>query len=210
MEYYGKILCISMADLTRDDRPVALPNGTADYGGSRQLGGMHPSMLSREELAPIMSESCYKQLIHRGKIKVVRKGVGRGVSALVAVESLPDKYKELVTLKYGNMETEMIRNWFGSHWEIDSEAQSWYSLYRLPSGKPLDPEQQKEYALNASAIKAVIRLLNDVRMRRAVMQGRRVMWEEMSGAISFYPAHVGESVQEKGDGIPGEELRVAY
>ena len=98
MEYYGKILCISMADLTRDDRPVVRPNGIADYSKSRQLNGMHPSMLSREELAPIMSESCYKQLIHRKKVRVVRKGIGRGVSALVSVESLPEKYRELVTL----------------------------------------------------------------------------------------------------------------
>lgn len=194
MEYYGKILCISMADLTRDDRPVVRPNGIADYSKSRQLNGMHPSMLSREELAPIMSESCYKQLIHRKKVKVVRKGIGRGVSALVSVESLPEKYKELVTQKYGNMETEMLRNWFGSHWEVDPEAQSWYSLHRLPSGKPLESEQQKEYTLNASAIKAVIRLLNDVRMKRAVMQGSRVMWEEMSGAISFYQKEFGHTL----------------
>lgn len=40
-----------------------------------------------------MSESCYKQLVYRKKIKVVRKGIGRGVTALVSVESLPDKYK---------------------------------------------------------------------------------------------------------------------
>lgn len=124
----------------------------------------------------------------------MRKGIGRGVSALVSVESLPEKYKELVTQKYGNMETEMLRNWFGSHWEVDPEAQSWYSLYRLPSGKPLEPEQQKEYTLNASAIKAVIRLLNDVRMKRAVMQGSRVMWEEMSGAISFYQKEFGHTL----------------
>lgn len=67
MEYYGKILCISKDDLTKDDRPVQLADGTADYGNSRGRNGMHPSMSSREELAPIMTVSCYKQLVYRKK-----------------------------------------------------------------------------------------------------------------------------------------------
>lgn len=194
MEYYGKILCISKNDLTRDDRPVRLLNGTADYSQSRELNGLHPSMMSSDELAPIMSGSCYDQLAHRGKIRVVRKGVGRGVTALVSVESLPEKYKALVKQKYGNMETEALRNWFASHWEIDAAARSWYSLYRLPSGKPLEPEQQQEYTLNASTLQAVVKLLNDTRMKRAVMQGSRVKWEEMSGAISFYQKEFGHTL----------------
>ena len=55
MEYYGKILCISYKDLTYDDRPVIREDGKADYSKSRALRGHHPSMLSMEELAPIMS-----------------------------------------------------------------------------------------------------------------------------------------------------------
>ena len=179
MEYYGKILCISKDDLTRDDRPVQLANGTADYGNSRELNGVHPSMLSREELAPIMSESCYKLLAYRGKLQVVRKGIGRGVTALVSVDSLPDKYKKLVEQKYGSMDVEILRNWFASHWEVDDAARSFYSRFRLPSGKPLEPEQQQEYTLNASALQSVIRLMNDVKMKRAVMQGNKIRWEEI-------------------------------
>lgn len=194
MEYYGKILCISKNELTRDDRPVRLPNGQADYSHSVCVGEVHPSMCSREELAPIMGESCYKLLVYRNKITVVRKGIGRGVSALVAVESLPEKYKTLVKQKYGNMDTEALRNWFASHWEIDTAARSWYSLYRLPSGKPLEPAQQQEYTLNASTLQTVVRLMNDTRMKRAVMQGSRVRWEEMSGAISFYQKEFGHTL----------------
>lgn len=194
MEYYGKILCISKDDLTRDDRPVQLANGTADYGNSRELNGVHPSMLSREELAPIMSESCYKLLAYRGKLQVVRKGIGRGVTALVSVDSLPDKYKKLVEQKYGSMDVEILRNWFASHWEVDDAARSFYSRFRLPSGKPLEPEQQQEYTLNASALQSVIRLMNDVKMKRAVMQGSKIRWEEMAGAISFFQKEFGHSL----------------
>ena len=194
MEYYGKILCISKDDLTRDDRPIVGANGYADYSRSKIDSPLHPSMMSREELAPIMSSSCYDQLAYRKKILVVRKGIGRGVTALVSVESLPEKYKKMVKEKYGDMDTEALRNWFSQHWEIDANARSWYSLFRLPSGDSLKPEQQQEYTLNASALQAVVRLLNDTKMKRAVMQGSRVRWEEMSGAISFYQKEFGHTL----------------
>ena len=124
MEYYGKILCISKDDLTRDDRPLL---------GDYQLDATK---------APIMTDDCFKQLKHRKKLLVVRKGIGRGVTALVSVDSLPDKYKKLVEQKYGSMDVEILRNWFASHWEVDDAARSFYSRHRLASGKPLEPEQQ--------------------------------------------------------------------
>ena len=127
MEYYGKILCISKDDLTRDDRPLL-----EDY----QLDVTK---------APIMTVSCFDQLAYRKRIQVVCKGIGRGVKSLVSVDSLPDKYKKLVEQKYGSMDVEILRNWFASHWEVDDAARSFYSRFRLPSGKPLEPEQQQEY-----------------------------------------------------------------
>ena len=87
MEYYGKILCISAKDLTYDDRPVII-DGKADYSRSRTLKGVHPSMLQKEELAPIMTEANYKQLKKRGKINVVRPGKGLGSYAPVSYTHL--------------------------------------------------------------------------------------------------------------------------
>lgn len=176
MEYYGKILCISKDDLTRDDRALV---GTYKIDVTK---------------APIMSYECYKSLLRRKKMKVVRKGVGRGVTALVSVDSLPDKYKKLVKQKYGSMDVEILRNWFASHWEVDANARSFYSRYRLASGKPLEPEQQQEYTLNASALQSVIRLMNDVKMKRAVMQNNKIRWEEMTGAISFFQEEFGHNL----------------
>ena len=66
MEYYGKILCISKDDLTRDDRP---DNNTEN-----------------EYLAPIMTISCFDVMVYRKKLLVVRKGIGRGVTALVSIQ----------------------------------------------------------------------------------------------------------------------------
>ena len=193
MEYYGKILCISKDDLTRDDRPI-VTNGLADYSNCNWNGNIHPSMIEQEKLAPIMSEGCYKKMVQRNRRMVARKGIGRGVTALIIVDNLPEKYKRMVKEKYGSMETEALRNWFASHWEVDANARSWYSTYRLPSGDMLKLEQQQEYTLNASALQAVVRLLNDTKMKRAVMQGSRVRWEEMSGAISFYQKEFGHTL----------------
>lgn len=144
----------------------------------------------------VMSESCYKQLAHRGRLTVVRRGVGRGVSALVAVESLPDRYKDMVKQRYGTMEADVLRRWLSDHWEIDQAAQSWYSTYRTDEGYPLTDAQQQEYTLNASVLQTVCRLLDDTRMKRAVMQGGCVRWDEMTTAIAFYREEFGHTLPE--------------
>ena len=95
MEYYGKILCISHHDLTYDDRPTVV-DGKADYSRSRALKGLHPSMLSEEELAPIMSEPNYKQLSARGQINIVRQGKGKGNYALVEIATIPLRFQEKI------------------------------------------------------------------------------------------------------------------
>lgn len=176
MEYYGKILCISKEDLTRDDRPTV---------GGYQIDDIKAS---------IMSVSCYDQLAYRKKIRVVRKGVGRGVTALVAVDSLPEKYRKKVEEKYGNMRLEILRHWFSVHWIVDDAARTFYTRKSIVLGENFDLEKQQECVLNASAIQAVLRLMDDVKMKRAVMQGERLCWEEMAGAINFYQAEFGHTL----------------
>ena len=92
MEDVGQILCISHHDLTYDDRPV-IRDGMADYSRSRALKGTHPSMLSEEELAPVMSDSNYKQLAARGQINVIRNGRGMGGYALVEIATMPMRFQ---------------------------------------------------------------------------------------------------------------------
>ena len=112
MEYYGKILCISYNDLIYDDRPVMV-NGKADYSRSRTLKGVHPSTLSEEELAPILSVPNYKKLAAKKEINVVRPGKGLGSYALVEIATMPLRFQERIKLKYGDMKEDVIRNWLG-------------------------------------------------------------------------------------------------
>ena len=193
MEYYGKILCISYNDLTYDDRPVMV-NGKADYSRSRTLKGVHPSTLSEEELAPILSVPNYKKLAAKKEINVVRPGKGLGSYALVEIATMPLRFQERIKLKYGDMKEDVIRNWLGSHYHIDAKARDFYTRFRFDNGDTLPPEHIQEYTVNASVIEAVMRAMEDATFMRKAMKVGPVNWGELAGAISYYQAEFGHTL----------------
>lgn len=193
MEYYGKILCISYNDLTYDDRPVMV-NGKADYSRSRTLKGVHPSTLSEEELAPIMSIPNYKKLAAKEKINVVRSGRGLGGYVLVEIATMPLRFQERIKLKYGDMKEDVIRNWLGSHYHIDAKAREFYTRFRFDNGDALPPEHIQEYTVNASVIEAVMRAMEDATFMRKAMKAGPVNWGELAGAISYCQAEFGHTL----------------
>lgn len=193
MEYYGKILCISYNDLTYDDRPEMV-NGKADYSRSRTLKGVHPSTLSEEELAPIMSIPNYKKLAAKEKINVVRSGRGLGGYVLVEIATMPLRFQERIKLKYGDMKEDVIRNWLGSHYHIDAKAREFYTRFRFDNGDTLPPEHIQEYTVNASVIEAVMRAMEDATFMRKAMKAGPVNWGELAGAISYYQAEFGHTL----------------
>ena len=193
MEYYGKILCISYHDLVYDDRP-SIKDGKADYSQSRALKGVHPSMLSEEELAPVMSEANYKWLKREGKINVVRQGKGLGNYALVEIATLPTRFRERIREKYGDLEAEILKNWFGTHFHVDAKAREFYTKFRFENGESLPPERIQEYTVNASVIEAVLAVMADRVLMRKAMKGGPVNWGEMCGAISYYQSEFGHTL----------------
>lgn len=193
MEYYGKILCISYNDLTYDDRPVMV-NGKADYSRSRTLKGVHPSTLSEEELAPILSVPNYKKLAAKKEINVVRPGKGLGSYALVEIATMPLRFQERIKLKYGDMKEDIIRNWLGSHYHIDAKAREFYTRFRFDNGDALPPEHIQEYTVNASVIEAVMRAMEDATFMRKAMKAGPVNRGELAGAISYYQAEFGHTL----------------
>lgn len=194
MEYYGKILCISYKDLTYDDRPVIREDGKADYSKSRALRGHHPSMLSMEELAPIMSVPNYKKLAARKEIDVVRQGKGLGSYALIEIATMPLRFQERIKLKYGEMKENILRNWFIGHYHIDAKAREFYTRFRFDNGDALPPEHIQEYTVNASVIEAVLRAMDDATFMRKAMKAGPVNWGELAGAISYYQAEFGHTL----------------
>lgn len=194
MEYYGKILCISYKDLTYDDRPVIREDGKADYSKSRALRGHHPSMLSMEELAPIMSVPNYKKLAARKEINVVRQGKGLGSYALIEIATMPLRFQERIKLKYGEMKEDILRNWFIGHYHIDAKAREFYTRFRFDNGDTLPPEHIQEYTVNASVIEAVLRAMDDATFMRKAMKAGPVNWGELAGAFSYYQAEFGHTL----------------
>ncbi len=186
-------MCISYNDLTYDDRPV-LVNGKADYSRSRTLKGVHPSTLSEEELAPILSVPNYKKLAAKKEINVVRPGKGLGSYALVEIATMPLRFQERIKLKYGDMKEDVIRNWLGSHYHIDAKAREFYTRFRFDNGDALPPEHIQEYTVNASVIEAVMRAMEDATFMRKAMKAGPVNWGELAGAISYYQAEFGHTL----------------
>lgn len=186
-------MCISYNDLTYDDRPVMV-NGKADYSRSRTLKGVHPSTLSEEELAPIMSIPNYKKLAAKEKINVVRSGRGLGGYVLVEIATMPLRFQERIKLKYGDMKEDVIRNWLGSHYHIDAKAREFYTRFRFDNGDALPPEHIQEYTVNASVIEAVMRAMEDATFMRKAMKAEPVNWGELAGAISYYQAEFGHTL----------------
>ena len=187
-------MCISYKDLTYDDRPVIREDGKADYSKSRALRGHHPSMLSMEELAPIMSVPNYKKLAARKEINVVRQGKGLGSYALIEIATMPLRFQERIKLKYGDMKEDVIRNWLGSHYHIDAKARDFYTRFRFDNGDTLPPEHIQEYTVNASVIEAVMRAMEDTTFMRKAMKAGPVNWGELAGAISYYQAEFGHTL----------------
>ena len=187
-------MCISYKDLTYDDRPVIREDGKADYSKSRALRGHHPSMLSMEELAPIMSVPNYKKLAARKEINVVRQGKGLGSYALIEIATMPLRFQERIKLKYGDMKEDVIRNWLGSHYHIDAKAREFYTRFRFDNGDTLPPEHIQEYTVNASVIEAVMRAMEDATFMRKAMKAGPVNWGELAGAISYYQAEFGHTL----------------
>lgn len=186
-------MCISYNDLTYDDRPVMV-NGKADYSRSRTLKGVHPSTLSEEELAPILSVPNYKKLAAKKEINVVRPGKGLGSYALVEIATMPLRFQERIKLKYGDTKEDVIRNWLGSHYHIDAKARDFYTRFRFDNGDTLPPEHIQEYTVNASVIEAVMRAMEDATFMRKAMKAGPVNWGELAGAISYYQAEFGHTL----------------
>lgn len=178
MEYYEKKVCISVDELTRDDRTITDQSDC---------------------LAPIVSYDYYKVLVRRGRIKVARQGKGKGNYALIEYESLSDDLKWRVKEKYGHDVVALCVRCedFAKAYELDVEARQYYSEYRFADGGILPLKAQEEYTTNASVLKAIIYLHGRKKQKRKMMQGSvRTNWAEMLDAVRYYKAETGHTLPE--------------
>lgn len=131
----------------------------------------------------VMTAACYRQLAHRGSIEVVRKGGGLGNIAMVAVDSLPDRYKEKVeTLFPGGMQ-ERLKGWICSNYERDQAAVAWYHD-KGKTGIDLPEEKVNEYVVNASVLNCCIQLYERATTAQKLFGGK-YNWDQMGSVLEI-------------------------
>lgn len=129
----------------------------------------------------IMTASNYNNLTYRKKVKVVRHGGGaNGCCALIAIDSLPTKYKEAVEKMYPGDEVR-IKTWVLSNYEIDQAAIAFFHD-RSKTGIDLDEKKKREYITNASVLNCCIKLYERARDSQRLFGGK-YNWDMMTKTI---------------------------
>lgn len=141
----------------------------------------------------IVSVANYKQLAARGRIDVVRHGGGAsGCCALIAIDSLPSKYKEAVEKKYPGGDELRIKTWMLSNYELDQAAVAFYHD-RKQTGIDLDEKKKREYIINASVLNCCIKLYERARDSQRLFGGR-YNWDMMAKTIETLREELGHTL----------------
>lgn len=133
MEYYNKMICVTVDELTQE------------YDGQR-----------------VMTASNYKQLCARKRLFIARKAGGFGVYALIMYSSLPDRFRARFEAIHGNPEQILEQQKMEKKvLKIDKDARDFYMSHILPNGKTLVDTKVEEYTINASVLGLVLTALNE-------------------------------------------------
>lgn len=146
----------------------------------------------------IMTEPNYKLMAWRRRFEVARQGKGLGNYALIVVESLPTKYKELVDEMFPDAGNVRLAGWVRDNYEQDHEAVRFFFDKRR-SGVELPADKANEYVVNASVLNCCIKLYNRASTAQKLMGGK-YNWDKMAAVI--------ESLREQyGHTLPTSTLR---
>ena len=101
-----------------------------------------------------ITESCYRNWVNRGRIKVVRRGGGAaGNCALVALNSLPTECLERVKEDNPGGTEQALRHWILSNYVLDQAAVAYFLDWAShSSSNRATDELARKYAVNASCL----------------------------------------------------------
>lgn len=126
----------------------------------------------------------YKQLCHRGHIKVARRAC-YGTPALVDFDSLPLRYRQLYISRLGDPYRIMKDNFISSYIVRDPNAYTYYRSYRLDDGRSLPDDKIEEYIINAEILSAVNKIVNDRKaIRKALSGSNKGIWENIATTVA--------------------------
>ena len=134
----------------------------------------------------IISEGNYKKLCSTGKIQKMSVG-GNGRIALVAYESIPERFKTKIKEIAGDPYEQVRYVVLADYIVYDLDAEKFYKAYLLDDGTPLPEEKQKEYTHQATIFNAVNHVATNVVVQRK-FGGKAKMWSKMLEAIQNLPS----------------------
>ena len=132
----------------------------------------------------VMSKIEYDNLSHHSKdIQVVRRAC-RNTPALVAYDSLPDRFKKAIIEKVGDPRQAAKHNVLEGLVEHSAEATRWFEDFTLADGRHLPMDVRPVYYANAIVLNAIGRLIENRSSKRKALGGKATrFWDEISEAV---------------------------
>lgn len=133
----------------------------------------------------IMTESNYKQLVLRKKVKVLQRGC-LGTPALADFSSFPERFRRVMETVFGDPKAERSANALAEFLGQDTKAIEFYSSYEVDDNRYLPAETIKEYYANACVLNAIHLLLNS----------RRSLQKMCGGTVKAYWPTIAQNVMD--------------
>lgn len=171
MEYFNKIVCVTVQELT-----------------------------SSENGEPVISLWTLYSLIRRGKAQRVNRGGGLDNYALIDYLSLPERYRIRFEQKYGDPVELIKEKCMKNRLKIDEAARIFFEDYRYDKAGELvslTEPKKAEYTINASVLNELISILNDREgYRKALGGSTKKVWETIIGTSDRLRDSYGHTLPE--------------
>lgn len=146
--------------------------------------------------AGVFTESYYRKMTVRKQINVVRRAC-RNTPALVAVDSLPSRFRDKVVQILGDPRDIAPRKTFEDRIVPDPLVMQFFSGYRTVTGKQLPDEKIQEYCMNAAVLNALNEIFTDKKARNGVTGGKMTkFWQSAAETLGNLKMKLGHSLPE--------------
>lgn len=147
----------------------------------------------------ILTNSNYKLMVHRGKIRKVATG-GNGREALIDYNSLPFEIRKTVDEIHGKIN--LCKELFRQSIETNYKAREFFAHYVLADGRFLPFDIQEKYSRNAEVLDALIKITNNSKaFIKALGGNNKNLWANICSTCS-------DLAFELGHDLPKNERRL--
>lgn len=143
---------------------------------------VHGGWLYKE--GDILSKSNYDNLRGRKQIEEKRRAC-KGTPALIAYESLPKRFKDVIEERIGGHPRQLINKESALSQKLvfDEQAATYFAQYRNAEGHTLAELKQREYVSTASILNAVGSMAIAIQARRKT-RSRMIVWEQLTEQVA--------------------------